>query len=392
MNTNQIQLAAQKDFDPRIVYVTGGIIIAVLLYSDAMTVAESLLTGYPHGIAYFIAFGIVGAIDLIYFGIVFAFKQLFAWGKIATATFAFYAAMAIVLGAIGLYSAVLVVNHIDALGSKQRRILNPYDFSGNPALVAARQSVNDLKATLNATDSTILSISRATANASLQAASFSGAFTAAVRDTNLSKRQKSDLAFYAGRANKVNLNVATALGAMQKDRWRTATQLLAAQDNYKAVFDSLAERFGGKSAEDVIEADMGISLKRGVATMTQFGVIAVLLVIFMMRAASTGKLEYNPIAFVPASGAQKLANNSETKTAPEPDFIMPARLTDESKQQYALRVAQMYSRGEFAEFVNATYLAGRLNIKCGTFSKLVHGKLGKTYFSNGKPLTTATPA
>jgi len=361
MNTNQIQLAAQKDFDPRIVYVTGGIIIAVLLYSDAMTVAESLLTGYPGWIPYFIAFGIVGAIDLIYFGVIFAVKQLFAWGKIATATFAFYSAMAIVLGAIGLYSAVLVVNHIDALGSKQRRILNPYDFSGNQALVAARQSVNDLKATLSATDSTILSISRATANASLQAASFSGAFTAAVRDTGMSKRQKNDLAFYAGRAGKVNMNIATALGEMQKDRWRTATQLLAAQDNYKAVFDSLARRFGGKSAEDVIEADMGISLKRGVATMTQFGVIAVLLVILMMRAASTGKLEYNPIAFVPASGIKE-ADSAPTPKMPRPEFLLPEPMPDETPTAYRRRVAGMWNNKEFPDYMSLSYIAGQLKV------------------------------
>lgn len=110
-----------------------------------------------------------------------------------------------------------------------------------------------------------------------------------------------------------------------------------------------------------------------------------LVVLGLLVAAYWKESESNP------AGRQGTENNGTTTLA-TPDFILPKQIEGESKRQYALRVAKMYSRQEFPEYVNATYLAGRLDIKCGTFSKLVHGKLGKTYFSTSKSSLTQITA
>lgn len=110
-----------------------------------------------------------------------------------------------------------------------------------------------------------------------------------------------------------------------------------------------------------------------------------LVILGLLVAAYWKETEINP-------AGQQEQINTETTTLATPDFILPQRSEGESKRQYALRVAKMYSRQEFPEYVNATYLAGRLDIKCGTFSKLVHGKLGKTYFSTSKSSLTEITA
>lgn len=111
-----------------------------------------------------------------------------------------------------------------------------------------------------------------------------------------------------------------------------------------------------------------------------------LVILGLLVAAYWKETEMNP-----AAGSVTTVENVTTKEL-APDFILPPRIEGETKRQFALRVAKMYKQNEFPEYVNATYLAGRLNIKCGTFSKLVHGKLGKTYFSNSKSSLTEITA
>lgn len=395
MNDQQIKLTPANSKNNLLIYIAGFVGLAILLYSDAMALAHSLITGYPLPIPYLLGFGIVLVIDLCFWGFIFALRNLFAYGKISNEIWAFYLFVALALGSSAGFGSWLVKSHIDALGAKNRRILSPFDYSKNPALIAAEKNVNELAKQIEATDKTIMGMSQAVAQASMQASSFSVSYKQALRDTSISNRQKNDLAYYAGRANKTSAASVSAMAEMQKERQRMATALLAARDHRSAVFDSLSQRFAGKSAEDVVESDMGIGLKTNIAWATQISALAIFVLFMMLKAANTGKLEYNPIAFVPANelnpalvDPQRTGVGSTPSTAPDSfDFIMPNREPNESKREYALRVAQLYRNGAFPEYVNGTYLSGRLKIHNGTFSKLVHGRLGKTYSANRNQIT-----
>ena len=381
----------QRDYTG-LVYAGGFIGLTVLLYSDAMTVAHSLLTGYPFPIPYALGFGIILVIDLNFWGVMFAAKNLFAFRSLAREIWGFYLTVTLLLGSTAMFGSWLVKTHIDALGAKNRKILSPYDYSRNHALIAAEKNVQSLHSQLNSADSAIFSLARAAS----QAAIGSVAFVQIAKDTSLSKQSRANQLYYAGRANRSQAGITTTLSEMQKQRWALSSQLMIARDKQAAVFDSLSRRYAGKSAEDVIEGDMGVSLKGNVAWMTQIGAFSIFVLFVMLGAAKHGKLFYHPFKYVSAFdslGGDKKTGEAASETQLDgiaasqasPDFVMPARHTDESKRQWALRVARMYANNEFPEYINATYLSARLNIAMGTFSKLVHGRLGKTYFSkNGK--------
>lgn len=108
-----------------------------------------------------------------------------------------------------------------------------------------------------------------------------------------------------------------------------------------------------------------------------------LVVLGLLVAAYWKESEINP-----AGQQRSVGNGTATLATPDPfEPILPPRTQDETKREYALRIAQMYARREFPEYVNGTYLAGKLGIHNGTFSKLVHGRLGKTYSANRKTVT-----
>jgi hypothetical protein len=289
----------KRELHPAFVYIPCGLVILILLFSDGMAVAKSLTSGYGW-IAYFIAFGVIGSIDMAWLGLVFCVKQLFALEKLSYAVWVFYLFIGAALGMYGFFAAVMVVDHIDALGIKQRRILSPYDYSNDPALTAVQKKMEEIRGQIDAADKTIFTLARTVEHTSNQAASFSSSLKAVFLDTNVSRQQKNNLTFYAGRANKTSAGTASTLASMQKDRQKLSTSLMIAMDELDAVNDSLVSRYAGKSAEDVVEADMGLTLKRTVAKMTQFGTIAAILVMLVFKYAYKGEWLYYPIKFNPS--------------------------------------------------------------------------------------------
>lgn len=292
---NEVKL----ELHPAFVYIPCGLVILVLLFSDGMAVAKSLVSGYGF-IAYFIAFGIIGSIDMAYLGALFCFKQLFALRQLNYTVWLFYLLIGSTLGTYGFFAGMMVVNHIDALGIKQRRIIAPYDYSKNPALTASMQKVEMIKGQIDAADKTIFALAKTVEHTSKEAAAISASLRAVSFDTMASREQRKNLVFYTGRANKSSAGTVSTLASMQKERNKLATALVGAIDNLQSVNDSLTIRFAGKSAEDVVEADMGMELKRTVAKMTQFGVVAVMFVMLVFRYAYKGEALYYPIKFKPS--------------------------------------------------------------------------------------------
>lgn len=307
---DQLKLAneVKRELHPALVYIPCGLVILVLLFSDGMAVAKSLVSGYGF-IAYFIAFGIIGSIDMAYLGFIFCVKQLFALKQLNYSVWLFYLLVGATLGTYGFFGGMTIVNHVDALGIKQRRILSPYDFSKDPALTAAVKKVEEIRGQINAADRTIFNLAKAVEYTSNQATAFSASLKAIALDTS-ARRQKNDLVFYTGRASKTSAGTASTLASMQKERNKLATALVGAMDELAVVNDSLIAKYAGKSAEDVVEANMGMELKRTVAKMTQFGVLAAMFVMLVFKYAYKGEALYYPIKFKPSRIDEPAKNES----------------------------------------------------------------------------------
>jgi hypothetical protein len=299
----------KRELHPAFVYIPCALVILVLLFSDGMAVAKSLTSGYGF-IAYFLAFGVIGSIDMAYLGALFCFKQLFALRQLSYTVWLFYLLIGAMLGIYGFFAGMMVVNHIDALGIKQRRILAPYDYSNNPALIAAQEKVEELRGQVNSADKTIFAIAKTVEHTSKEASAMSASLRAVSFDTMASREQRRNMVFYTGRANKSSAGTVSTLASMQKERNKLATALVGSMDDLDAVNDSLVARYAGKSAEDVVEADMGMELKRTVAKMTQFGVLAAMFVMLVFRYAYKGEALYYPIKFKPSRIDEPAKNES----------------------------------------------------------------------------------
>lgn len=361
---------ARKNLQPLVIYLACSIALALCFLTDALTVAETLKDAFAPPIPYLFGFGVVLINELILFGVIFSGKNLFALGKISSSALAFYAAMFLSLGGIGAYSVVNIIHHIEALGAKNRATKHAVDFSTDPALVRADQAVNDLRRQLVAADSSISGLARAASGM----ATASMAFVKSARgDTG---RSKSDQLYYAGRSNKAGLNVTTTLNDLQSGRQLLLTSLLHAQDRRDSVFTVLDRRYRGRSAQDVVEMDMGINLKGRVATLTVAGTIGVMLVMMMTGFAYGGKAEFFPFAFSPrSSSAALLPTNAPAAVNPTSPVasIIPAMGADETRGQYVRRIADMWLRKELPPYISQAFLAAQFEPKMSAprFCKIV---------------------
>lgn len=361
----------EKNLQPLVIYFAGAVCIFLFSLSDALTVAKTLTDAFDAPIPHLFGFGVILTNELIFFGVIFAGKNLFSFGKIALATWAFYLAMFLCLGGLGAYSALNIIHHIEALGAKNRSQYHAVDFSADPALVRADAAVNELRRQLAAADSSIGAVARAANGIATAAVGF---MQAARRDTGRAKR---DQLFYAGRSNKAGLNVTTTLNDLQRGRNSLLTALLYATDRRDSVFSALDRRYRGKSAQDVVEMDMGINLKGRVATLTVVGTIGVMLVMMMTSFAYGGKAEFYPFDFSPRSSpaAHSPTNAPATaNTAPSPAAsIIPAMLADETRSQYVRRIADMWLKKELPPYISQAFLAAQFEPKMSAprFCKIV---------------------
>jgi len=302
----------KKNLQPLVIYVAGSICILLFSLSDSLTIVETLKDAFAWPIPYLFGFGVILTNELIFFGVIFAFKNLFAFGKIPMATWAFYLSLVICLGGLGAYSALNVIRHIEALGAKNRSQLHAVDFSTDPALVRADKAVNELRRQLISADSSIFGVARAA----------SGMATASMAFLRVSRgdtsRVKRDQLSNASRASRSGLNVTTTLNDLQRGRQFLLTSLLHAQDRRDSVFAALDRRYRWRSAQDVIEMDMGINLKGRVATLTVSGTIGVMLVMMMTSFAYGGRAEFFPFDFSAHGSSPAMPNPTNAPATPNP--------------------------------------------------------------------------
>lgn len=360
----------RKNLQPVVIYLACSIALALCFLTDALTVAETLKDAFVSPIPHLFGFGVVLINELILFGVIFSGKNLFALGKISSSALAFYAAMFLSLGGLGIYSATNIIRHIEALGAKNRAMLHAVDYSNDPLLLAANDAVRSLQRQLSGADSSMTGVARAASGMATASLSF---VNSARLDTGRAKR---DQLFYAGRSNRAQLNVTTALTEMQRDRQALQVSLLHAVDRRDSVFTALDRRYRGRSAQDVVEMDMGINLKGRVATLTVAGTIGVMLLMMMTSFSYGGKAEYFPFDFSPRSSSAALhpMNAPATANSTSPvASIIPAMGAGENRSQYVRRLADMWLKKEFPPYISQAFLAAQFKPKMSAprFCKIV---------------------
>lgn len=339
----------------------GFLVLGVILFADALTLAESLLSGYPKIIAYAFSVAIILAIDFICWAFWWSVANCFAFKYLSRPSFLMYVWTSILCLAVLAYCVHMVTSNIAAVGMKRRQLLNPYDYSKNAALVYAERGVTELERRIRSIDSTVFAWN-------LSAKSASDAFAAAMaaRGDSAFNSKKVSVVNRAARAQSMTLSGVTQ---MSKQSFVLQTALLAARDRRDAVRDSLDKLFAGKSAEDVVEASMGMDLKRQIAYASQFlaGVIIWLLV--FKKWTQSGKIEYWPLAFVSAhdSGLPERTGSNGNGSVDE-GFRLPVVQTDDL-EAYRVEVVKMFIRGEFGS-VTQSEVARKLEISPVKFTRL----------------------
>lgn len=341
----------------------GLFVLSAILFSDVFTLVESLVSGYPLVIAYTFSFAVILAIDFICWAFWWSLANCFAFKYLSRPSLSMYILTCILCAAVIVYCIDMVTSNITAVGMKRRQLLNPYDYSKNAALVYADRSVTELERRIRSLDSTVFAWN-------LSAKSASDAFAAAMtaRGDSVFNSKKVAVVNRAARAQRMTLSAVTE---MSKQSFALQTALLAAREQRDIVSDSLARVFAGKSAEDVVEASLGMDLKRQIAYASQLLSVVIIWLLVFKKWTQTGKVVYSPFEFVSSADEnallQKKVSGGESVVGGE-GFRLPVIQTEDI-DSYRIEVVKMFLRGEFGN-VTQSEVAQKLQITPVKFTRL----------------------
>lgn len=350
MDDKRIQIAPEsneKDLrnEAIIMYVVIGIVLAAVLYADVGGYYESLRTAFPKPIAICIALGLVLGFDLAVSITFLGLRNLFAFGKMARASWLFYLAVTLFAMWGAFHLGGLIMDNVHAVGAKRRAFVNAVDYSNDPLLVQGRQRLATINAAIEAAEKSMIQLSATMKTAG----SAAGAFSTRAGDTTLALSARRDQLWNATKANRTQSNVGQSLVETQKGKERLLIAKLQAQDWIDSVSVELDKKYRLKSPEDVIEASIGRNLLRDISSATVIISILALSGLSLVRIVQTGKWTYRNVKFVEAGQSEEPATGGAKGVSQLVPPSAPA-LTPPEPLKQPFRDMDIEAAGDWIEF------------------------------------------
>lgn len=355
-NTDKIKLtSAEKDNsqlkrEAVIYYSLIGMALAVGIYSDVGGFYTNLKTAFPSSLAMSISLTLVLGFDLAITATFICLRNVFAIKLMNVASWALYAVLTVIFGWGAFHFGGIIMDNVHALGAKTRAFNHPIEYENDPLMVHGRQRLQTVNAALETAEKSMLQL----AATMKQAGESAGAFTRRAGDTSLTIGARRDQLWNATKANKTQGSLGLSLIETQKTKQQLLIEKLKAQNWIDSVLVELDKKYRGKSAEDIVEANIGRNLLLAISSATVISHILAIAFFFLIGMYLTGVVLSRPVEFRSAVSPPAPADNGAGASIDASGSAAPPILTPPEPLKHPFKDGDIEAACDWLEFLILT--------------------------------------